>query len=173
MAKFVTPEKILNQLGLSGGMTAVDLGCGSGGWTIPLAKMLPEGKVFALDLLKSSLSALESKARIERIFNIQTVVADVEKKTPISQASSDAVLMTNLLFEVENKKAVLEEGKRILKPGGKILVVDWKKSANFGPRERAVLPEEIKKIAQEAGFLVKEEFEAGDYHYGIILEKTG
>jgi len=83
----------------------------------------------------------------------------------------DSVLMTNLLFECEDKKKVLEEGKRVLKPDGKILVVDWRKDNPLTPEVEWVSIEEVKKIAKELGFKIEKEFEAGIYHWGLILVK--
>jgi ubiquinone/menaquinone biosynthesis C-methylase UbiE len=171
MENFLTPEEILKQLDIKSYNVAADFGCGSGGWTLPLAKMLTEGKVFATDLLKGPLSVLDSNARSQGLMNVQTMVGDVEKGTKLISNSCDIVLLTNILFECENKAAPLNEAKRVLSSGGKILVVDWKKSASFGPRERAISPEDIKKLAKDAGLTVEKEFEAGPYHYGFILVK--
>ena len=152
-------------------MTAADFGCGSGGWVIPLAKKLDGGKVYAIDILEEPLSALKAKANLEKITNIQTILADAEKGVDIWQESCDLVLMTNLLFQIKNLKRVLEEGKRVLKKGGEILVVDWKEEAALGPKEGRISPEEVKKIGQELNLSVKKEFEAGICHYGLILLK--
>ena len=167
----MNPENILKELNLQNSMVVVDFGAGSGGWSLPLAKILSEGRVIAVDILEGPLSALSGKAKLAKIINIQTMAADVEKGTKIIANSCDLVLMTNLLFQCENKKAVLEEGKRILKDGGRILFIDWKKSVSFGPRDRAVAPEEIIKIAESVGLSVERQFEASPYHYGIILSK--
>lgn len=171
MEAFLNPEQILSQLNLQKSQVAADFGAGSGGWSLPLAKILSEGRVFAVDILEGPLSALSGKAKLAKIINIQTMVADVTKGTKITPSSCDLVLMTNLLFQCENKKAVLTEGRRVLKESGKILLVDWKKSASFGPRDRAVLPEDIKKLAEEAGLKVERQFDASLYHYGFILVK--
>ncbi len=171
MEAFLNPESILKELTLQSSMVAADFGAGSGNWSLPLAQILSEGKIFAVDILEGPLSALSGKAKQVKISNIQTMVADVQKGTKIVADSCDLVLMTNLLYQCENKKAVLEEGKRILKESGKILLIDWKKSASFGPRERAVLPEDIKKTAEEAGLKIEKEFDASAYHYGLVLVK--
>lgn len=130
---FLNPEEILKQVQLNKLMVAADFGCGSGSWSLPLAQILSDGKVFAVDLIKGPLSALTGSAKLKNITNIQTVVADVEKGTKILSGSCDLVLATNLLFQCENKKAVIAEAKRILKDGGKILFVDWKKAPLLGP----------------------------------------
>lgn len=171
MTGFLNPNEVLKKLNLGKDMVAVDFGCGSGGWAIPLAKILTEGKVYAMDILEESLSALRAKIKIEKLFNIEIRKADVEKGTTILANSCDLVLMTNLLFECEDKKSVLEEGKRVLKKGGKILIVDWKEESALGPKEGKVPASEVKNLAEELDLKVEKEFQAGTYHYGLILSK--
>jgi len=168
--EFLNPRAILNLLELRKNMIAADFGCGSGGWAIPLAKILEDGKVFAIDILEEPLSALRAKIKLEKLFNIEVIKSDVEKTSRLLKNSCDLVLMTNLLFEAGDKKKVLEEGKKVLKNGGKILVVDWKKDAVLGPKEK-ISNEDIKKIASELDFKLEKEFEAGIYHWGLILLK--
>ncbi|PIR01716.1 MAG: hypothetical protein COV63_03220, partial [Candidatus Nealsonbacteria bacterium CG11_big_fil_rev_8_21_14_0_20_37_68] len=95
-----------------------------GGWVLPLAKKLSEGKVYAIDVLPEPISVLEARMKSEKIFNIQTIQSDIESKkgSTLALSSLDLVLMTNLLFQVEDKKRVLGEGKRVLREGGKVLV---------------------------------------------------
>lgn len=170
MEGFLNPSEVLKQLELRKDMVAADFGSGSGGWVMPLAKELAKGKVYAIDILEEPLSVLGAKIKTAKISNAKTIRADVESDSNLSGNSCDVVLMTNLLFEVEDMKKVLKEGKRVLKEGGKILVVDWKKGAPFGPKEN-VLPEDVKKIAEEIGLKLEKEFEAGIYHWGLIFEK--
>jgi ubiquinone/menaquinone biosynthesis C-methylase UbiE len=194
MNGFLNPEEILNQLELHKEMTAADFGSGSGGWAIPLAKKLEDGKVYAIDVLEEPLSALKSKAKIERISNIETIRSNIEGKegSGLKENLLDLVLMTNLLFEVENKKAVFDEAKKVLKNNGKILVVDWKPESPVGPKRR-ISPDDVKKIAEEIGLKLEKpstgaklgagpvphrnkvsgagEFQAGDYHYGLVFTK--
>ena len=171
MEGFLNPSEILNQLELQGDMTAADFGSGSGGWVIPLAKKLEDGHVYAIDVLPEPLSALKSRAQFEKILNIETILADVEKGVKILDDSCDLVLMTNLLFECEDKKKVMAEGKRVLRKEGKILVVDWKINAPLGPKEGRVSADEVKKIAQDLNLKLEKEFLAGAYHYGLVFIK--
>lgn len=168
---FLDPIAIINNLDLDPQMIAADFGCGSGGWAIPLAKKLEDGKVYAIDILEEALNALKSKLRIEKIYNIETVKGNVEKGVRILSETCDLVLMTNLLFEVDKKKEVLKEGKRILRKGGKILITDWKEGVPLGP-EKKVSTTEIKKIAEDLGLIVEKEFEAGKFHFGLLLTKS-
>jgi len=167
---FLNPSEVLNMLDLKKGFVAADFGSGSGGWVIPLAKRLKEGKVYAIDILEEPLSALKSKIRLEKILNIEIVKSDVERTSKLLSNSCDLVLMTNLFFEIDEKKKVMEEGKRVLKKGGNLLIVDWKEGVPLGPEKR-ISPSEIKKIAKEVDLELEKEFTAGLYHWGMIFKR--
>ncbi len=171
--EFLNPTSIIrDHLTIKPGMAAVDFGCGSGGWTIPLAEMMEHGKVYAVDILEEPLSALRSKIASKRIFNVEVMRMDVEK--PILRLLNnfiDVVLISNTLFQTREKKRVLEEGKRILKPGGKILVIEWEKDAPGSPKE-AVSAEEIRNICDGIGLTMVESFKAGHAHYGLVFTKN-
>lgn len=171
MEGFLEPTEILNKLVLRKDMIAADFGCGSGGWVLPLAKKLEDGKVYAIDILEDPLSALKAKASLDKVLNIETVKSNIEKTSKLLTGTCDLILITNLLFEVEDKKFVLEEAKRVLKKEGEILVVDWKKDVLLGPKGREVSLDEIKKIAKELDLKPEKEFDAGLYHWALLFKK--
>jgi len=173
MSKFVNPTEVLDKLNLQDDMVVADFGCGSGGWVIPLAKRLEQGIVYAIDLQEEMLSALESKLKVENIQNVRKILSNIEeeKDLKLSPLSCNLVLMTNLLFQVEDKKQIFKQADRVLKKNGKVLVVDWNKDAILSPDQKSVSQDEVKKIAQEFNFELKKEFSAGDYHYALVFEK--
>lgn len=172
MTAFVNPNQILRQhIELKRNMSAADFGCGSGEWALALAKILDHGKVWAVDLLEEPLSAARSRTKIAGLQNIEFVKSDIEKLIPrLPENALDLVLMTNLLFQVGDIGAVFGEAKRVLKPGGKVMVIDWKESARVGPAEK-LPPEKVREVAGRAGFELIGEFDAGNFHYGLIFEK--
>jgi len=172
MNNFLDPNVVLEQLRLADSMKVADFGCGSGGWTIPLAKKFSKAKIYAIDILEEPLSALKGKLKAQNIFNVQIIKANVENKLPISDNSVDLVLMTNLLFQSNAKDKIFKEAKRILRPEGQVLVVDWNKNSFIGPGNNAVSKKEVEEIAQREGFIKEKEFEAGNYHYGLIFKKS-
>jgi len=168
---FLDPTEILNQLALEKDMVAVDFGCGSGGWVIPLARKLEDGIVYAVDVQESALSAMMSKANLQGINNIKKVLADVERDVKQIEGNfADLVLMTNLLFQIGNKDATFKEAKRILKKSGKILVIEWDMESPFGPmQESRDSSGGVQEIAQKFGFVLEKEIETGGYHYGLLF----
>ncbi|PIP18215.1 MAG: hypothetical protein COX42_02130 [Parcubacteria group bacterium CG23_combo_of_CG06-09_8_20_14_all_35_6] len=172
--EFLNPEQILNQLELTSNTMAADFGCGVGGWAIPLANKLKDGRVYAIDVQEEALSALKMKAEITKITNIKTIKANLEVGlgSLIQNNLLDLVLLTNILFQVKNKKAILEEAKRVLRTGGRILIIDWKLDSAVGPSEGRVDPAEIKEMIKNLGFSFDKEILAGNYHYGLIFTKS-
>lgn len=171
VGEFLNPQKILKMLPLQRKMIAADFGSGSGGWAIPLAKILDKGKVFAIDVLEEPLSALRGRARLEGIVNIITKREDVERETSLSPETVDLVLMTNLLYQVEDIRKVLEEGRRVLRKRGRVLIVDWAKDNPLTKRIEFVDFDKIKEIAKDLNLKLEKEFEAGSYHKGLIFVK--
>lgn len=173
MAEFLKVNEILNNLDLKNGMTTAEFGCGSAVFTVSLAKKINKGKVYAMDIQEEKLSALKGRLVHENISNVLTILCDLETPngSTLMDDSFDIVLIPNVLFQAENKYAIIKEGKRILKIGGQLFIVDWLKKGPFSPKEGMVSPDEIKKIANDIGLSLKKEFAAGDYHYGLLFAK--
>ncbi len=175
--ELLSPLKILKKLGVERGSKVADLGCGGAGHFIIPAAYLAGGStiVYAVDIMKSVLKNVASKARIEGINNIRSVWSDLEIRgaTNIPEASLDFALLVNTLFQSQKHKAMLEESYRLLVEDGRLLVVDWiKKEMPFGPPlEARVGKNEIQTLAKEVGFNFIEEFKPGEYHFGLIFEK--
>jgi ubiquinone/menaquinone biosynthesis C-methylase UbiE len=173
MVEFLNPKEILNKIPLKENMTAADFGCGSGGWVIPLAQKLEKGRVFAIDVLEEPLSVLESTCKERNIVGVKTIVSDVEKEkgSTLNDETVDLVLLTNLLFQVEDREKVLKESKRVLKKGGMILIVDWKKDVAMGPEEGKISSKEVREMADNLDLKLEKEIESGNYHYALVFRK--
>jgi len=173
MTSFLNPDEILDQLSLKSDMIAAEFGCGSGGFAIPLAKRLEEGLVYAIDIQAEPLSALKSRQSLENITNIRIVRSNLEKErgSTLNEEFLDLVLIPNLLFQVDDKDAIIQEAGRILKKGAKLLIIDWLPQASQGPERGRISPDEVEKIAEKFGFELEKEFEAGKYHYALVFEK--
>ncbi|MBI4359243.1 MAG: methyltransferase domain-containing protein [Candidatus Nealsonbacteria bacterium] len=171
---FLNPEQVLNQIDLKEGMTAADFGCGAGGWALPLAKKLRTGKVYAVDIQAEALAALRAKIEMVRANNIRPIQADLTQGlgSSIQSGLLDLVLLTNLLFQIEDKDQILKEAKRVLREGGQLLVTDWKTDSPFGPSEKRISAAEGLELIEKAGFQIEKELRAGQYHWALLFHKV-
>lgn len=173
MPDFLKVEDVLRELDLKDDMFGAEFGCGSALFTITLARRLPKGRVYALDIQEEKLSALKGKLSIQKISNVYTILCDLEAHNGSGLRDNylDVVLIPNVLFQSENKRAIIEEAKRIVKTGGQILIIDWLKNGQLGPREHVVSSDEVKRIGEELELSLKKEFVTGDYHYALLFIK--
>lgn len=170
-------DKILAKLSISETQKVADLGCGNFGFFVfPLAKLVgKKGRVYAVDILKDALKEIKNQADNYNLSQIETIWSDLEifKATKIETDSLDAATLINLLSQANQKLNTLKEAARMIKTGGKLLIIDWKKSdIPFGPEsEKRISSEEIKNFCLRLGLKINEEFNAGPYNYGLILTK--
>ena len=122
---------------------------------------------------KELLINIKNTARQEGISNIEVIWGDIERdgKTKIRDNVVDAVIASNILFQVEDRLGFIKEVKRILKPNGKVLVVDWEGSFNgTGPSPDSVVSyDDARALFEENGFSFVKNISAGDHHYGFIV----
>ncbi len=174
---FSNPKENIRQFGLSDGMIVADLGTGSGFYAIEAGKAVaPTGKVYAVDVQRDLLERLRSEANRAHVRDIEIIHGDIEKLggSKIREAYVDRVIAANVLFMIDDKRNFINEIKRILKPRGRLLLVDWSGSfSQMGPHpERVVYKDKALKLFTDAGFAVEKEISAGSHHYGMILRKV-
>jgi ubiquinone/menaquinone biosynthesis C-methylase UbiE len=173
-AHFSSPKDNVLHLGLREGMRVGDFGAGSGHYTRAASAIVGHsGKVYAIDVQEDVLKHLKLNTHDHHKSIIDAVWGDIEKPggTHLRDASLDAVIIANTLFQVENRYGMLVELKRVLKQGGKLMLVDWAGSyGGMGPvPERVVTEHEAEEFFISGGFHKVKSFRAGPHHYGIIF----
>lgn len=173
---FLHPERIVNQFDIRPGMIVADFGAGSGHFALAIARKVGErGKVYAVDIQKNALTLIKSKAELEHLLQVEPVWADLElpQGSRLHEASVDFVIISNILFQVTSKRAVLAEAHRILKRGGTMAVLEWAATPlPAGPPRNLRMPKaEIRRLAETVGFGFVSEFEAGSHHYGLLFTR--
>jgi ubiquinone/menaquinone biosynthesis C-methylase UbiE len=174
----IDSSKIFARLDIRAGFKVADLGCGNlGHFVLPAAKLVgKDGVVYAVDILKTALGSIQQLVKTEGLNNVVTVWSDLEKvgATKITAASLDLAILKNVLFQGTKKEEIIAEAVRLLKTGGRLLIVDWKNIASpFGPPDKLRLSvEEAKVIAEKNGLKLSDEFDAGEYHYALVFVKA-
>lgn len=178
---FLHPSIASKSLDILPGMRVADFGCGSGHWAVELAKAVgPSGKIFAVDVQESALEATRSEARRAHLQNIETIRADVEAPgaTALKEGMVDAVIISNMLFQADKKQNVVSEAARIVKPSGRVFLIDWDNTIDVyasrmgPPASQRISRQDAEHLFVSDGFRFEKEFNAGSHHYGLIFRKN-
>ncbi|MEK7582644.1 MAG: methyltransferase domain-containing protein [Patescibacteria group bacterium] len=164
------PAALIDALLIRPGMNVADFGCGGGHFTFMLAKKVGEnGKVYALDVQATPLDMVKERARVEGVENIQTIRANLETpgSSTLADGSQDLVLVANILFQSPKKSEIIKEAKRILKPQGRLVLIEWRKgTGGFGPPDDLRMDEEtIHTLVRQEGMKAGEDLHIGEFHH--------
>ena len=125
------PDEVLEKIDIKDDFVVADLGCGSGFFTLPLSRKAR--KVFGIDVQKRMLEFLKNKIIEMKVKNIEILLSK-KNRIPLENESIDVLVSINALHEFEDLEKMGEEIKRVVKTGGKLLIVDFrKKNTDYGP----------------------------------------
>ena len=177
-ADFAHPARILLGFGIEPGMKVADFGAGSGAYTLHMAQALAgSGQVYAIDIQHDLLRRLHNEATRQHLTVLSTIWADLEcvGASKLADHYVDVVLISNLLFQIEHKDAVLLEAARIVRPRGRVIVIDWNEAPRIGrsslgpPAMHVVSKQTARELGEAAGLIYEREIHVGGHHYGLAF----
>lgn len=163
------PELILDDIGLKPGMIFADVGCGNGFFSLLSARTVGSlGKVYAVDSNPAAIEKLRYNASKQGLENINAVLGRGEE-TIFCRKCVDIVFYSMVLHDFYDPEKVLLNARKMLKPRGILVDLDWKKEQmSFGPPEPIRFSEEkASGLIETAGFVIEQVKDAGLYHYII------
>lgn len=169
--EFMDPDLLKANLPVSPGSAVLDLACGKGAYSLFLSGIVGDhGLVYAVDLWEEGIMLLEEEIETRSIANIMTLVADASKEIDIEDYSLDLCLMATVLHDFEEAgqtEAVLKAVKTLLKPGGCLAVIEFKKMEGPpGPPVQIRLSEQdTDRLVTPHGFKKGKTVDLGQYHY--------
>ncbi|MBI4289666.1 MAG: 1-(5-phosphoribosyl)-5-[(5-phosphoribosylamino)methylideneamino]imidazole-4-carboxamide isomerase [Chloroflexi bacterium] len=165
-------EDIFSVLPIRPSHSIADIGCGTGVFSLPLAAMVPQGKVYCLDIAEEMLERVRIKVRDNNISNVE-VKRTTESDLGVPPGSLDGVFMSFVFHEQEDRVAFLTALRGLLKDGGWVGIVEWvKKEMPVGPPlSERIDPAEARQLAARAGLTVSGEKALGEDYYIIVLGK--
>lgn len=172
------PIDLLERTGIRERMHVADLGCGAlGHFIFPAAQMVgPKGMVYGVDILRDILEIVARRASERGLAQVRPLWADIDVygSIKIPASSLDVVLLVNNLFLSQSPESLAAEIARLTKKGGNVLVVDWKTTATpVGPPvERRIAKQDARALFETPAFTLKDSFEAGPSHYGLLFQRT-
>jgi SAM-dependent methyltransferase len=145
------PEQVLDELSLERTARVADLGAGTGYFSVRIAKRVPEGKVFAIDIEPDMIRYLRERARRENLHALVPVLASAE--TPNLPEPVDVVLVVDTYHHIDHRIAYFATLRASLRPGGRLAIVDFKAdSPNGPPLDHRISPEKATAELDAAGY---------------------
>ena len=162
-------KEIIGLLELKPSYVVADLGCGSGYFSVPISRKVK--KVYGVDVQKEMPEFLEQKIQEQKIVNIETLLSE-ENRIPLQNESVDLLLSVNTLHEFRDKEKMISEIRRVLRPKGQAVIVDFKKEdTDFGPPVSIRVSKEQVKLMFEKQALTALKAHDLKYHYMIVFRK--
>lgn len=173
---FMDPSQILSLAHLRPNDSVADFGAGSGFLARAAAALVPQGNVFAVEINRDIVARLNREVLELHLGNMHPLWGDIEipSGSKIANESIDFVILSNVMFHIEDKLGCMKEVKRVLKPDGRVLVVDWQESfGGIGPAPQNVFNKQsAEEIFNKLGFTkITDSLPAGDHHYAIIFKR--
>lgn len=176
------PVRALGEFGLREAAVFADLGCGPGFFTLPAAKIVGRrGRVHAVDVQAEMLSRVREAAEASRLRNIETHLVREEPRERgwaydfgVEKGSVDLALVAFVLHEAEDAASFLREAGALLRPSGRIAVLQWQKRDTYaGPAVQArMTPEETLASVDAAGLRAQQAPSLDPDHYAFFLRPS-
>ena len=170
-------DTILSKGDIKEGSVVADLGCGRSLFFLySLAKRVgKDGKVYGVDILPDVIESLERDLNHHSINEISILRANLENQSEVNLKNESVYVafLINTLNQAANTTSMLNEAIRILTKTGRLIIVDWhSENSPMGPlQSQRISISQIKKVIDASGLTILDEFEAGDYHYGLVVSK--
>ncbi|MBV8650644.1 MAG: class I SAM-dependent methyltransferase [Alphaproteobacteria bacterium] len=177
-ALWPAPATVLTALGIEPGTErVVDLCCGDGLFTLPLAERVKQ--VIAIDLDPAMVE--RARTRLAGLSNCAFRPGDAYDIAALAGAPADVVLIANTFHGVPDKERLARAVASALRHGGRFIIVNWHRRPREettvlgeprGPRtELRMTPEEVAAVVEPAGYERTRVVELPPYHYGAILTR--
>jgi predicted methyltransferase len=165
------PELLLNALGIPRGATVADLGSGTGYFTWRLAQQVgPEGKVLAIDVQQSMLDLTKAAVAQHKFNNVEYLLA-TDKDSRLPEKALDLVFIAYAYHEFADPEAMMASVRRSLKPGGRVVVLEYAKESNIAPASplHKMSFEEIRREIEPMGFTIDQLLDFLPVQHGVVF----
>jgi predicted methyltransferase len=169
------PDEVVKALGLRPGEVVADIGAGSGYFALRFARAVGEtGRVYAVDISPDMVRHLNRRIRDAGVRNLMTVLSDPDDPL-LPDASIDRFVIVDTWHHVENHAQYLARLRRMLKPGGQIVHIDFqKRELPLGPPlGMKIAREDLIREMETAGFRLASEHTFLPYQYFLVFTLAG
>ena len=162
------PHEVIGALGLAPEATVADIGAGTGYFAVRLAHLVPKGRVYAVDVETEMVKHLARRAAEQGLANLMAVRGSPDN--PRLPGKVDLVLLVDVYHHIEDREAYFTRLRGMLKPAGRIAIIDFKPDSPQGPpADQRIAAESVKAELDRAGLLLSEEHSFLPYQYFLVF----
>ncbi len=166
------PDEVIEALHLESGSSVADLGAGTGYFSVRIAKRIPDGKVFAVDVEPDMVRYLGERGRGEQLANHYPILANADAAN-LSEPV-DLILVVDTYHHIGHRKHYFAKLKSSLKPNGRLVIIDFKANSPNGPPPQHRIPsEKVTEELSEAGYALVETHEFLPRQYFLVFRDAG
>ena len=168
----MSPDLLWDTLGLSDPKVIVDIGAGTGFFAVAFSKKMRQGTVYACDISDVMLDWMKENLPADLKDSVVPLKME-ETNVPLPDGIADLVYMINLHHELDSPKDIIAECHRLLKKGGTLMIIDWKKEEmeEGPPLAIRVTEDDIRSVVHEDGFTNVASHSVLPYHHFVVGEK--
>lgn len=165
------PDEVVSALELGEDAKVADLGSGTGYFAVRLARAVPGGKVYGVDIEPDMTRYLEERARREGLGNLEAVQGEAED--PKLPEAVDLVLIVDTYHHLGDRVDYMRRLGEKLRPGGRVAIVDFRKDSPRGPRaEHKLTAEQVEEEMKEAGYRLAKAHDFLPDQYFLEFERS-
>lgn len=166
------PHEVIQALALKPDAVIADIGAGTGYFAVRFARMVPGGRVHAVDTEIDMVRFLERRARREGLKNLVAILGAADD--PRLTEKADLIVFVDVYHHIENREQYLRRLRGSLRPGGRLAVIDFRMDAPQGPPKSArIAPDVVKAEMARAGYTVAQEHGFLPNQYFLVFRPAG
>ena len=150
------PHEVIQALALKPDAVVADIGAGTGYFAARLARMLPNGKVYAVDVEPDMVKYLAERAGKEKLANLIALAGTADDA--LLPEKADVILLVDVYHHIDRRDRYFRRLRESLKPGGRLAVIDFRMDSPAGPpRSARIAPERVVAELKAAGYSLSQE----------------
>jgi len=162
------PHEVIQALKLAPDAIVADIGSGTGYFAVRFANMVPEGKVYGVDIEPDMVKYLSDRAQREKRTNVVAIAGAPDD--PRLPEKADLILMVDVFHHIDNREAYFRKLQNALKPNGRIAIIDFRLNSPDGPpKDARISPEAVAAELKSAGFLLAEQYDFLPNQYFLVF----
>jgi len=166
------PHEVIQALALKPASIIADIGSGTGYFAVRLANMVPQGRVYGVDIEPDMVKYLSDRAKREKRDNVVSIAGAPDD--PRLPEKADLILMVDVFHHLEDRAAYLRKLQASLKPEGRIAIIDYRLDSPDGPPKSARLaPESVIGDMKRAGYVLQTQHGFLPKQYFLVFTPKG